>query len=184
MAAESLAATRGNAAPRQGLRPDGITYSDLVSACGQGTQPQRALQLLEVMWHQGILPDRIPYNALVSACGQGTQPQRVYSSSRQCGTKPPARRDPLQCLGKLLRKGYTTAERFAAPEPMRYQGLLPDGIPSRALDNACGKGAMPQTALGILGGRAGRSCQTGSPTTLWTVPVRRVGCGREPRLNS
>ena len=76
-AAESLAAPRGNAAPRQGLRPDGITYSDLVSACGQGTQPQRALQLLEVMWHQGILPDRIPYNALVSACGQGTQPQRA-----------------------------------------------------------------------------------------------------------
>ena len=41
--------------------------------------------------------------------------REFYSSSRQCGTKPPARRDPLQCLGKFLRQGYTTAERLAAP---------------------------------------------------------------------
>ena len=57
-----------------------ITYGALISACGKGAQPQRALQLLEAMLHQGILPDGITYSALVSACGKGTQPQRVLNS--------------------------------------------------------------------------------------------------------
>ena len=59
----------------QGLLPDGIPYDALISACGKGTQPQRALQLLEAMMHQGLLPDGITYSALVSACGKGAQPQ-------------------------------------------------------------------------------------------------------------
>ena len=55
----------------QGTLPDGIPYNALVSACGKGTQPKRALQPLETMRHQAFLLDGIPYNALVIVCGEG-----------------------------------------------------------------------------------------------------------------
>ena len=55
----------------QGILPDGITYNALVSACGNGRELQRALQLTETMLHQGILPDGIPYSAWVSAAEKG-----------------------------------------------------------------------------------------------------------------
>ena len=66
----------------QGLPPDVITPSALVSACAKGALQQRALQLLEAMLHHGLLPDGITYNALVSACAKGALQQRAVSSWR------------------------------------------------------------------------------------------------------
>jgi pentatricopeptide repeat protein len=40
---------------RQGVVPDVITYSALISACEKGTQPERALELFEAMQRQGVL---------------------------------------------------------------------------------------------------------------------------------
>ena len=56
---------------RQGLLPNVITYSALISACEKDALPQRALQLLETMLHQGLLPEVITYSALISACEKG-----------------------------------------------------------------------------------------------------------------
>ena len=72
----------------RGLLLDVIAYNALASACGKGTQPQRALQLWEAMLHDGLLPAGSTYSALVSACGKGTQAQRA-----------------LQLLEAMLHKG-------------------------------------------------------------------------------
>ena len=90
---------------RQGLLPDGITYTALISAGGKGTPPQRALQRVEAMFHQGLLPDGITYSALVGACGKGTQPQRVLNSLRQCGTKASRQTGSFHRLGQCFAKG-------------------------------------------------------------------------------
>ena len=71
----------------QGLLPNVITYSALVSACEKGKLPQRALELLETLLHQGLLPEVITYSALISACEKGTLPQRALEIFRQCCTK-------------------------------------------------------------------------------------------------
>jgi len=67
----------------EGIVPDVVTYSALISACGKGRQSKRALELLEVMRQQGVVPKVITCNALISACEQGAQPDRalkVYES--------------------------------------------------------------------------------------------------------
>jgi len=61
----------------QGLLPNVLTYSALISACEKGALPQRALELLETMRHQGLLPNVITYSALISACEKGALPQRA-----------------------------------------------------------------------------------------------------------
>jgi pentatricopeptide repeat protein len=63
---------------RQGVLPDVITYSALISACEKGKQPERALELFEAMQRQGVVPDVITYSALVSAC-EGSQQWELTS---------------------------------------------------------------------------------------------------------
>ena len=50
----------------QGVVPNVITYSALISACEKGKQPERALELFEAMKRQGVVPDVITYSALIS----------------------------------------------------------------------------------------------------------------------
>ena len=59
---------------QQGMVPNVITYSALISACEKGKQPERALELFEAMKRQGVVPNVITYNALISACEKGKQP--------------------------------------------------------------------------------------------------------------
>ena len=56
---------------QQGVVPEVITYNALISACEKGTQPERALKLLDTMKQEGVVPGVITYNALISACEKG-----------------------------------------------------------------------------------------------------------------
>ena len=60
---------------RQGVVPTTITYSALISACEKGPQPERALDVFEVMQRQDVVPDVIIYSALISACEKSKQPE-------------------------------------------------------------------------------------------------------------
>ena len=52
---------------QQGLKPDVITYSALISAFEKGKVPERALKVFEAMEQQDVVPLVITYNALISA---------------------------------------------------------------------------------------------------------------------
>ena len=56
---------------QKGLQPDLITYSTVISACGNGGDAERALQLFVEMQQKGLQPDVITYTAVISACGKG-----------------------------------------------------------------------------------------------------------------
>ena len=60
---------------QQGVVPDVIAYSTLISACEKGKQPERALKVFKRMMQQGAVPDAITYNAVISACAKGKQPE-------------------------------------------------------------------------------------------------------------
>ena len=66
---------------QQGLQPNVITYSAVVSACGKCEIPERALQLFDEMQQQGLEPNVIIYTAVIGA-GRLT-----CSSSSSCGSK-------------------------------------------------------------------------------------------------
>ena len=76
---------------RQGVVPDVITYSGLISTCEKGKQPERAHELLETMQRQGVVPNVITYNALISTCEKSQQPEQEAMQrqgacdKRRCG---------------------------------------------------------------------------------------------------
>ena len=48
---------------QQGVAPDVITYSALISACEKGKQPEQAMEVFKAMQQQGVVPNVITYNA-------------------------------------------------------------------------------------------------------------------------
>ena len=80
---------------------------------GPKAKPPHAL--LQQLQLRGLLPAGVTYSAVNSACRKGHSRREPCSSSRQCCTRPPARRDHLERIGQCLRKGYTAAESLAAP---------------------------------------------------------------------
>ena len=52
----------------QGVVPNTITYSALISACEKGKQPEQALEVSAVMEQQGVVPDILIFGAMIWAC--------------------------------------------------------------------------------------------------------------------
>ena len=67
---------------QQGVVPNAITYSALISACENGKLPEQAVKAFEAMEQQGVMPNAITYNAFTSACEQVTQLEQAVKSSR------------------------------------------------------------------------------------------------------
>jgi len=57
---------------RQGVVPNVVTYSALVSACEKGERLGQALKMFVAMQRQGVAPDVVTYCALISACEKST----------------------------------------------------------------------------------------------------------------
>ena len=63
---------------RQGLVPDVFTYNTLISACRNGNQLERALEIFQEMKQQGVLPDVITYSTLISAYDKVNQLKQAF----------------------------------------------------------------------------------------------------------
>lgn len=55
----------------RGLRPNRVTYSALINACGRAGQLARAFQTLDDMVSSGIEPNVVTWTTLIDACGKG-----------------------------------------------------------------------------------------------------------------
>ena len=51
---------------QQGVMPNVITYSALISACEKGKQPEQALGLLQEMVDQLLTPNVVSFSAFIS----------------------------------------------------------------------------------------------------------------------
>ena len=60
--------------PREGVRRDTVTFSTVITACGNGGRWREALAIFESMvvnWEAGYPPpNTITYCAAISACGK------------------------------------------------------------------------------------------------------------------
>ena len=79
----------------QGLQPNVITYSAVVSACGKCRMPLRALQLFDEMQQQGFEPNLITYIAVSSACGKGRMPKGALQLLMRCRSRDSSPTDHL-----------------------------------------------------------------------------------------
>ena len=51
---------------RQGVLPDVITYSSLISTSEKGKQPEQALEMCEAMQRQGVVANVVSHNSLIN----------------------------------------------------------------------------------------------------------------------
>jgi len=58
----------------QGIKPDIVTYSTLISACEKGEDLTKALQVFDYLQRHGIKPDIVTFSALISTCEKGKDP--------------------------------------------------------------------------------------------------------------
>merc|ERR1712146_544288 len=66
-----------------GERPDTITYSSLITACGKGGKTEKALDLFNEMQQAGERPNTITYSSLITACANGGKTEKALAS-KQC----------------------------------------------------------------------------------------------------
>ena len=62
---------------QQGVVPEVLTYSALISTCEKGAQSEQALGIFAELKRQGLAPGVITYNALISAWEKGKQPEQA-----------------------------------------------------------------------------------------------------------
>jgi len=65
---------------RQGMVPDVITYSALISACERGKSPELAMEVFRSMQRQSAVPDIVIYSAFISSCGKAQQPKKALEA--------------------------------------------------------------------------------------------------------
>ena len=61
------------------VQPNVISYNAAISACTQGSQWERALNLFEPMSLNRVWPNNVSYNAAMSACEKGGQWQHALA---------------------------------------------------------------------------------------------------------
>jgi pentatricopeptide repeat protein len=121
----------------QGVEPDTITYSALISACEKSGQWQKAVEIFGWMSMRRIEPNVYTYSALISACEKGGQWElaiEVFDEMRQAAVPPNV--TTYNALISACEKGgqWRMALEVAGPNP-QLRAL-------HALHLALGKGLL------------------------------------------
>ena len=108
---------------RQGIKPNFVSDSTLISACGMSGRLRAAVKVSDVMLRQGIKPNFISYSARISACENVEWPHVA-----------------VNVCEAMLRQGIR-------PNTVSYNALISawerGGVASLiALFSACGKGHL------------------------------------------
>jgi pentatricopeptide repeat protein len=119
------------------IRPNGMTYSALIDACGRCRRPDLALQGLRIMLRQkaaergeGLLPNEVgAWTAAIDACGKAGRIQtarRLFGFMIRFGVRPNT--ITCGCLTDCLLKNGRTAETLEVLRYMKSQGIVPSEV--------------------------------------------------------
>ena len=63
----------------RGIKPDVVTFNQLINVYGKLRRPELASKILESMEERGLQPNQITYNAAISACEKGGKWQQALA---------------------------------------------------------------------------------------------------------
>ncbi|CAM9780566.1 unnamed protein product, partial [Hapterophycus canaliculatus] len=121
------------------VRPDVVSYSAAITACGNSGEWRRALALLRVMREQGVPPNVVSYNAAAHACVGGRRRNRESRlNDASANAKPPgAEKDGWVLILDLMAE-------------MREEGVDADVFTFSTAITACGNAGEWEQALVLL----------------------------------
>ena len=64
------------------MKPDVVSYTLAIDACGEAGEWERACVLLDKMRHDGVEPDHLCYGAAIHACGRAGKHERAVDMLR------------------------------------------------------------------------------------------------------
>lgn len=118
----------------EGLIPNVITYTALISACEKGQQWTHALQLFRDMRQDSAEANRITFNSTISSCEKGQQWLRALAllpEMRQRSMKPDT--ITYNALISACSRGQNWSQAINLLDEMRHYGLQPSLISFNAL---------------------------------------------------
>lgn len=137
---------------RQGTcAPSGVTYSVAITACGNGGQWEKALELLELMRTKNMDINLITYNAAITA----------LSKAAKHSSKDPTAASTITTSGKeFSQQQQLWPKVLFLLDQMRSHGIEPDGFSFSAAISCCGAEGRWEEALHLI-----ELMQQGGPRT-------------------
>ena len=145
----------------RGIRPSAVTYGVAVSACGNGGQWQRALDLLNRMSESGMTVNVITYNAAIAALATAARNNAAASSSSGDGGGGSVGLDGENLWVRAL----------DLLERMREGGCAPDAYSYSAAISACGSGGRWEESLGLIEAMRGGGIRTRPNRIAYTAAI-------------
>ncbi|CAN0137278.1 unnamed protein product [Scytosiphon promiscuus] len=176
------------------VRPDVVSYSAAITACGNSGEWRRAVALLRVMREQGVPPNVVSYNAAAHACVGGRKRHRKGRlNGAGAGAKPPAGAEEegwalvLALMAEMRKEGvdadvftFSTAITACGNRRRRQRTpIAPDVVSVNAAIAACGRAGQWERALDLLDRMTARA--GGGPSGPVGMEQSEVGLGSSPR---
>lgn len=158
----------GSAACLLQARPDAISYSGAIAACGRAQKWQQALKLLSLAEQRGVPLDAMAYNATITACersGEWQEALDVLPRMRRKGQRPTIITYSAciaACANGQPSQWQTALDLLAE---MGREGCPPNSQTYSSAISACGRGGQPRHALALVPSPA-RTARAAPPLLL------------------
>jgi pentatricopeptide repeat protein len=136
--------------------PNEIAYSIAITACGNGGQWQKAMDLLQTMKDKGMNINLITYNSAITALSKAARRNARQSVKEHAKQKFEPGNDDVRDIDE--EQLWTRAIDLL--EQMKKSGLEPDGFSFSATISCCGSGGRWEEALKLI-----KTMQSGGPKT-------------------
>lgn len=133
---------------RHGLKPDLLLYGAIMSACGQGEQWKRVLQLLEETQQLGFTSNAVLSSTVIHACGKASAWEQALSYFSSCEQQRHAY--VLNTVISACEKGKQWEAALSIFTRMPQLSVRHDVVSFNAIISAYEKGGRWQSALDAL----------------------------------
>lgn len=135
---------------RQLMRPNAVTFSTCLHACGEGLQWALSLHLLREMKLAGVLPNVISYSSIVRACVKADEDKMVVELIKEMRISQvwPNSNFFSGAISAATARSWILALWLL--EDMRVHGVLPDASMFGYVVSACGGAGEWAQGLAVL----------------------------------
>eukprot|EP00163_Fabomonas_tropica_P012067 TRINITY_DN2317_c1_g1_i2.p1 TRINITY_DN2317_c1_g1~~TRINITY_DN2317_c1_g1_i2.p1 ORF type:complete len:445 (-),score=43.14 TRINITY_DN2317_c1_g1_i2:4-1338(-) len=146
-------------APSTTIRPDILSYYNMIVVHGHMGQPDKARALLSDMHQAGVTPDLSCYNSVIDSYGQQgdiASVEEVFQQIQQAGLAPDS-----QTYNNLIRaygRAKRVAEAAAVLRRMQEQGVHADTACYNSVIKAYCQARQPQQAAALLDDMSAAGC--------------------------
>jgi pentatricopeptide repeat protein len=163
-----------------GVPPNEVSYSVCITACGNGGQWEKALQLLNLMKEKSMQTNLITYNAAITALSKASKRTAKFRdkqmATEQYALDATENNTASSTMGSSGIDDQLWEKALNLLDQMRADGIQPDGFSFSAAISCCGAGGRWEEALTLI-----NTMKKGGPKTRPNRVSYTAAIGKFPR---